>query len=197
MSIPPCDCGDTCVYIVDTFTQLGNYMVSNYLLCQWLCWTFVGHDGYCWRCSSEKSSLISVGCHESKCAFVWMQWNNWHMFDLLLWYHIYSCYLLAPVADVDATTPTETVTESPSAESPAFYTQAPFIAGVVVLCLLLLFLCFVGLLCFVRPSGPYSPSPLKSMRGDGTMRASWSPGPHDEFLVSPNCYNSQHFACFI
>ena len=98
-----------------------------------------------------------------------------------------SLCLLACVGDTAATTPTENVTESPPAVSPPFYTQAPFIVGVVVLCLLLLFLCFVGLLCFVRPSGPYSPSTNKFVRADGTMRASWSPGSHDLYgTVSHN-----------
>ena len=71
--------------------------------------------------------------------------------------------------------------ESPSPDTP-FYEQPPFIIGMIILSIIILFVCFLLLLCFIRPrnkSEKYDISTLKSQgsptREDGTVRASWGP----------------------
>ena len=71
--------------------------------------------------------------------------------------------------------------ESPSPDTP-FYEQSPFIIGIIIFSILILFVCFLLLLCFIRPrnkSEKYDILTLKSQgsptREDGTVRASWGP----------------------
>lgn len=82
---------------------------------------------------------------------------------------------------INIATPTVSVTDPPQEDTP-FYEQFPFIVGMVILVILLCFVGFMVLLCFVRPkrkgaAEKYDVSTLKSqgspVRNDGTVRASW------------------------
>jgi hypothetical protein len=94
--------------------------------------------------------------------------------------------------------PSVSVTDPPMTDEP-FYTQPPFVIGMIFLVLLILFVILLVLLCLVRPGRKkkktkdnYDVSTLKSQGGspvreDGTVRASW--GPPDEKITPVPSYH--------
>lgn len=105
-------------------------------------------------------------------------------FNLILISFPLSLFLLVSTgtATVPASTTPTTVGTGPTATDTPVYERLPFIIGMIVLALLICFVCFIVLLCFIRPKSGGVTEKYEVMsrqtspvRDDGTVRASWGP----------------------